>query len=108
MIATGRRERWSDPSWRARDMRSRRGDREGGGIVEESQGDADSTTRPIEREAESSRRPMETRILRPQRERRRFHRYRFRLLPSTSRRYHRRREIIVSPSVSPREKTRRL
>ncbi|KAF3522904.1 hypothetical protein F2Q69_00049842 [Brassica cretica] len=39
-----------EPSWRARDTRSRRGDREGGGIVEESDGDADSATRSRERE----------------------------------------------------------
>ncbi|KAF3509442.1 hypothetical protein F2Q69_00004438 [Brassica cretica] len=55
-IATGRRERGGvkldlgEPSWRARDTRRRRGDREGGGIVEESDGDADSSTRSRERE----------------------------------------------------------
>lgn len=69
MIATGRRERWSEPSWRARDTQSRRGDREGGGIVEEIERETDK-----EREAESPRRPVETEIRRPQTERRRFHR----------------------------------
>ncbi|KAF3581156.1 hypothetical protein DY000_02028844 [Brassica cretica] len=41
------------------------GDREGGGIVEESTGDAESSTRSREREADSSR---ETRNRRPERE----------------------------------------
>ncbi|KAF3546760.1 hypothetical protein DY000_02005319 [Brassica cretica] len=66
-IATGRRERGGvkldlgEPSWRARDTRRRRGDREGGGIVKESDGDADSSTRSRERERRNRRRERQRR-----------------------------------------------